>query len=390
MSSIQRDLNLRDSHLRTVNYRNLLRLDWFLLAITMALAASGLTALFSASQNTSPDTGLLEIYYVRQAIAFSIGLTLALAIVCIDYRALIALAPVMYVVIIGLLIAVLFFGRTAKGGQHWLPLIGPFNLQPSEASKLVLVYSLAWYLSLLKDRAQSLLYFLGAFAIGGGILLLILAQRDLGTALVIPPVILMMLYAAGCRKRYLMAIATVAAVVLPLVFLNVDKLPIDDYQKDRIRSFMRPEADPLNTGFQITQTKIAVGSGQMWGKGFGKGTQTHFKFLPEYHTDFIFALVAEEMGFVGSVVVVGLFALFLLRGIALARECPDLGGSLLAVGCVTIVGFHVFVNIAITLHLLPVTGIPLPFLSYGGSFCITTMMCVGTLLSVHVRKGYFD
>ena len=182
MSSIQRDLNLRDSHIRTFNYRNLRRLDWFLLAVAAALAVFGLTALYSASQNTGPDTSLLEIYYVRQGIAFFLGLVIALGIVCIDYRALISLAPVMYVVIIGLLVAVLFFGRTAMGGQHWLPLIGPFNLQPSEASKLVLVYSLAWYLSLMRERAQSIWYFVGAFMVGGGVLILILAQRDLGRA----------------------------------------------------------------------------------------------------------------------------------------------------------------------------------------------------------------
>ncbi len=389
MSSIQRDLDLRDSHIRTFNYRNLRRLDWFLMAVTGALAVISLTALYSASQNMGPEAKLLDIYYVRQAIAFVIGLALAFTIVCIDYRALISLAPVLYAVIVGFLLAVLVIGRTAKGGQHWLSL-GVFNLQPSEASKLVLVYSLAWFLSLLKDRAQSVWYFAGAFAIGGGILALIFAQHDLGTALVIPPIVLVMLYAAGCRKRYLMIIATAGAIALPLVFLNIDRLPLDDYQKNRFRSFIRPEADLAGSGYQINQTTIAVGSGQMWGKGIGKGTQTHLKFLPEYHTDFIFALVAEEMGFVGGVTVIGLFALFLLRAIALARDCPDLGGSLLAVGCIAIVGFHVFVNIAITLHLLPVTGIPLPFLSYGGSFCITTMMCVGTLLSVHVRKGYFD
>jgi rod shape determining protein RodA len=389
MSSIQRDLDLRDSHIRTFNYRNLRRLDWFLMVVTGALAVFSLTALYSASQNMGPEAKLLDIYYVRQAIAFVIGLALAFTIVCIDYRALISLAPVLYAVVVGFLLAVLVIGRTAKGGQHWLSL-GVFNLQPSEASKLVLVYSLAWYLSLLKDRAQSVWYFAGAFAIGGGILALILAQHDLGTALVIPPIVLVMLYGAGCRKRYLMAIAMLGVIALPLVFLNIDELPLDDYQKNRFRSFVRPEADPLGTGYQITQTKIAVGSGQMWGKGIGKGTQTQGKFLPEYHTDFIFALIAEEMGFVGGVIVIGLFALFLLRAIALARDCPDLGGSLLAVGCFTIIGFHVFVNVAITLHLLPVTGIPLPFLSYGGSFCITTMMCVGTLLSVHVRKGYFD
>ncbi|MDZ4858850.1 MAG: rod shape-determining protein RodA [Candidatus Hydrogenedentes bacterium] len=389
MSSIQRDLNLLDSHIRTFNYRNLSRIDWYLLGITFILIGFGLTALYSASQSLSADASFFSLYYVRQFIAFCLGLTIALAIVCIDYRALISLAPAMYIVVAGLLIAVLFIGTEAKGGQHWLR-YGPFNLQPSELSKLALVYSLAWYLAAVRDRIQSALYFAGAFVISGGILVLILLQKDLGTALVLPPVVLMMLYAAGCRKRYLFSIVAVGVAMAATVFFAVDKLPLEEYQKSRIKSFVQPDADPLESGYQIIQTKIAVGSGQMWGKGVGKGTQTHLRFLPEFHTDFIFALIAEEMGFVGGFIVISLFALFLLRGIVLARDCPDLAGSLLAVGCVTIIGFHVFVNIAITLHLLPITGLPLPFLSQGGSFCVTTMMCVGTLLSVQVRKGFFD
>lgn len=389
MSSIQRDLNLLDSHIRTFNYRNLRRIDWILLGITFALIGFGLTALYSASQSLSVETSFFSLYYVRQFIAFSLGLAIALLIVCIDYRALISLAPMMYLVVVGLLVAVLFFGTEAKGGQHWLR-YGPFNLQPSELSKLALVYMLAWYLSAVRDQIQRPLYFAGAFGISGVILALILMQKDLGTALVLPPVVLMMLYTAGCRKRYLVGIVAIGIAVVATVFFTVDKLPLEEYQKNRIKSFVQPDADPLASGYQIIQTKIAVGSGQMWGKGIGKGTQTHLRFLPEFHTDFIFALLAEEMGFVGAVVVIGLFSLFLLRGIVLARDCPDLAGSLLAVGCVTIIGFHVFVNIAITLHLMPITGLPLPFLSQGGSFCVTTMMCVGTLLSVHVRKGFFD
>jgi rod shape determining protein RodA len=176
------------------------------------------------------------------------------------------------------------------------------------------------------------------------------------------------------------------------LYFNLDNLPLKEHQKTRVVSFFHPEADPnyaRDSGYQIEQTKIAVGSGQMWGKGFGKGTQTHMSFLPVYHTDFIFALYAEEMGFIGGVILIGLYGLFLLRGLGLARACPDLAGSLLVVGSVSVVAFHVLVNIAITLNLLPVTGLPLPFLSYGGSFFLTTMMCVGTMLSVHVRKGFF-
>lgn len=389
MSSIQRDLNLLDSHIRTFNYRNLRRLDWVLLGFTFALMSFGLIALYSASQSLGPDTSFFSMYYVRQFIAFCLGLAIALLIVCIDYRALISFAPVIYAVVAALLVAVLFFGSEAKGGQHWLRW-GPFSLQPSELSKLGLIYMLAWYLSALKEHVRSLIVFLGAFAIGGGILALILLQKDLGTALVLPPVILVMLYTAGCRKRYLGAVILAGLVLIAFVFVSVDKLPLKDYQKNRIKSFMSPAADPRASGYQIIQTKIAVGSGQMWGKGIGKGTQTHLRFLPEFHTDFIFALIAEEMGFVGAISVIVLFALFLLRGIELARECTDLAGSLLAIGCVTVIGFHIFVNIAITLHLMPITGLPLPFISQGGSFLVTTMMCVGTLLSVHVRKGFFD
>ncbi|HRK33758.1 MAG TPA: FtsW/RodA/SpoVE family cell cycle protein, partial [Candidatus Hydrogenedentes bacterium] len=261
MSSIHRDLNLLDSHIRTFNYRNLRRIDWFLLGVTFALFAFGLTALYSASQNIGPDASILEIYYVRQFIAFCLGLSIALVVVCIDYRALISLAPAMYIGIVVLLIAVLLFGKEAKGGQHWLSLGGPFNLQPSELSKLALVYSLAWYLSAVKDRIQSIFYFGLTFAIAGGLLLLILAQKDLGTALVLPPVVLTMLYAAGCRKRYLIGIALAGIVAVGTVFATVDKLPLEDYQKNRIKSFWSPDADPLASGYQIIQTKIAVGSG---------------------------------------------------------------------------------------------------------------------------------
>jgi rod shape determining protein RodA len=201
-----------------------------------------------------------------------------------------------------------------------------------------------------------------------------------------------MLFVAGCRRLYLAVILGAGLIAAPVLYFNLDNLPLKEHQKIRVVSFFNPEADPeyaTNTGYQIEQTKIAVGSGQMWGKGFGKGTQTHMRFLPVYHTDFIFALYAEEMGFIGGAILIGLYGLFLMRGLALARDCPDLAGSLLVVGSLSVVAFHVLVNIAITLNLLPVTGLPLPFLSYGGSFYLTTMMCVGTILSVHVRKGFF-
>jgi len=391
MSNIERDLNLLEAHIHTFNYRNLRRLDWVLVILTLALAMIGLCTLYSASQSASGDLSFFKMYYVKQTLFFVLGVAIALSIACVDYRALVSVASIMYGVAILLLIAVPIIGTTAMGGQHWLR-IGEWGLQPSELSKIALIYMLSWYLTRVQGRLHRLPFFLLAFIITGVLLLLILVQGDLGTALVVAPIVFVMLFAAGCRRVHLLAIVAAGLIAAPVLYFNLDNLPLKDHQKTRIVSFFNPEADPeyaTSSGYQIEQTKIAVGSGQMWGKGFGKGTQTHMRFLPVYHTDFIFALYAEEMGFVGGVILIGLYGLFLLRGLALARACPDLAGSLLVVGSVSVVAFHVLVNIAITLNLLPVTGLPLPFLSYGGSFYLTTMMCVGTILSVHVRKGFF-
>lgn len=391
MSRLEQDLNLLEAHIHTFNYRNLRRLDWALVGLTLALALLGLCTLYSASQSASAGVPFYLQFYVKQTLFFAIGLTVAAALVCIDYRALVSLAPFFYGVAIVMLIAVPLIGKTAMGGKHWLR-YGEIGLQPSEFSKLALIYMLAWYLSRVQARIHKIAYFAIALAIAGVLLVLILIQGDLGTAIVGSPLVFVMLYAAGCRRLHLLAVIGAGLIIAPLAYFYLDHLPLKEHQRVRIVSFFHPEADPnyaKDAGYQIIQTKIAVGSGQMWGKGFGKGTQTHMSFLPVYHTDFIFALYAEEMGFVGGVVLIGLYALFLLRGLALARDCPDLAGSLLAVGSVSVLAFHILVNIAITLNLLPVTGLPLPFLSYGGSFYLTTMMCVGTVLSVHVRKGFF-
>lgn len=391
MTSLERDLNLLEAHIHTFNYRNLRRLDWTLVFFTFALAALGLCTLYSASQSASGDQPFYEMYYVKQSLFVFVGIAMALLIACVDYRAFVTFAPIAYGVAIILLALVPIIGVEAMGGQHWIPL-GPFRLQPSELSKIALVYMLSWYLAHVQGQLHRLLFFIIPFIISGVLLLLILVQGDLGTAIVAAPIVFVMLFAAGCRKLHIFAVIAAGLIAAPVLYFNLDNLPLKEHQKIRVVSFFNPEADPeyaSNSGYQIEQTKIAVGSGQMWGKGFGKGTQTHMRFLPVYHTDFIFALYAEEMGFIGGAILIGLYGLFLLRGLALARDCPDIAGSLLVVGSVSVIAFHILVNIAITLNLLPVTGLPLPFMSYGGSFYLTTMMCVGTILSVHVRKGFF-
>jgi rod shape determining protein RodA len=392
MSRLEQDMDLLESHIRTINYRNLKRIDWQMVAVTLFLILVGLVTLYSASRSASGDAPFYLNYFIRQTAFFVLGAGLALLLVATDYRALVSFAPVFYTGAVGLMLLVPIIGFTAKGGQHWLR-YGIIGLQPSELGKLALVFMLAWYCGRLGDRIQRLPYYVLGLILIGLVLVLILVQGDLGTAVVVIPLGLIMLFVAGARLRYQAALIAAGLVLAVVGYYNLEKLPLSEHQKTRIESFFNPKKDPeyaKRAGYQAIQTTIAVGSGQLWGRGYGKGTQTHHRFLPEYHTDMIFALLAEEMGFVGGASVIGLFALFLFKGLSMARSCPDLAGSLLAVGCVTLLAIHVMINVAIALNLLPITGLPLPFLSYGGSFCLTTMMCVGTLLSVNVRKGFFD
>jgi len=380
MKTAIKDFDLLDASISTFNYRNLRHLDWILLGFTLALALTGFAFLYSASKSTSSATP----YWAKQVMFFGAGLGLSLLIMCIDSRFLVSLAPALYVVMVGLLCAVIVFGVSAKGGQRWLPL-GPVRLQPSEQMKVTLVYMLAWYLTTVKDRIRKFPYLVTGLAIAGVPAILIFKQPNLGTALVLLPVAVVMCFVAGCRWWHLLLLFLAGLAAAPFAYPH-----LEDHQKARLTSFVNPEADPKGSGWQIRQSKISVGSGGLSGKGFGKSTQTMFNYLPEHHTDFIFSLLAEEKGFVGGAFVIALLLLFLLRGLRLALGSPDAAGTLLAVGCVTILGFHTFTNIGITVGILPVTGIPLPFLSYGGNFYLTTMICVGVMMNAPVRKQLFQ
>jgi len=214
---------------------------------------------------------------------------------------------------------------------------------------------------------------------------LVVAQKDLGTAITMVPIVFAMLLVAGCKWRHLAVVVLLGAAMLPIAYSQ-----LEPHQRVRLEAFFNPEKADPDAAFQTLQAKIAIGSGQMWGKGFGNSTQTHLSYLPEFHTDFVFALLGEEFGFVGAATVIALLGLFLLRGLMLAQDCTDMSGRMLIIGAVSILATHIIVNIAITLNLMPVTGLPLPFLSYGGSFYLTVMMCVGTVLTVHARRRFFD
>jgi len=381
--------DIQDVHIRMIDYKNLLKVDRVLVLLTLVLAVIGVMTLLSADQS-SEYAGSFALKQVRNIIIASL---FAVAIVVCDYRWLVAAAPLFFVVTIGLLIAVEVIGAIRNNAQSWIDL-GFMNIQPSELTKVAIIYMYAWYAQKLKDRIRRFHWFAIAFAIPAIPGILIILQPDFGTAMTLGPLVFVLLFMAGCRKWQLgvvVLLGMIAATVLILHAKDVINPPegmtgLKPNQKARIESFLNPDADPLNEGWHQLQTRIAIGSGGMWGRGYMQGVQTHHAWVPEHHTDSIFVLFAEEHGFVGGTVLIGLFTVFLLRGLQLSRQARDLEGSLLAIGSVTILATHVFINIGITLGVMPVTGLPLPFLSYAGSFYITVMMCVGTILSVSIRR----
>lgn len=373
--------NARDAHIRVFDWRNIRRIDFALMACVFLLAGIGLLVLYSASRSATSAT---LPYYHKQAIFFSVGCVLALLISCFDHRFLISFAPLFYSVFVALLIAVLLVGAEVKGGQRWID-IGPVRFQPSEYSKLAVIFMLAWYLGKIGRSIERLPYFLLTFAIVAVPGFLIFKEPDLGTALTLGPITFAMLYAAGCRRAHLVGLVILGLAAIPVLWSQ-----LANYQKQRVLTIMNPGSDAQGSGYHTIQSMITVGSGGVGGKGYMKGTQTYLSYLPEHHTDFIFSVLAEEFGFIGGVTVLGLFLLLFIRGLFVARNCKDMAGSLLAVGIVALIAFHVFVNIAITIGIMPVTGLPLPFFSYGGSFYLATMTAIGVLLSVNAHRGMFQ
>lgn len=383
-----------EGHIGIFDWRNIFRSDRLLVALVMVLAVVGLMNLYSTDNpigSTPVDTGGHAMLQLRNLLT---GLAVALVLVCFDYRFLLSMSPLMYLAALGLLLFVEVRGYVAGGAQRWIDL-GFFRLQPSEIAKVAVIFTLAWYLGLIGERIRKIPYLVLAFVIVAVPGVLIVMQPDLGTTLVLGPIAVAMIWVAGCRLWHIAGIAVLGIVAAAAVVAHVygmvpvpESMPdLSDYQKNRIRGFLEPDADPTGSGWHATQMRLAVGSGGMLGLGFRRGIQTHLKYVPEYRTDSIFVVLAEENGFVGSMILLGLFAALFSRGIVLARECPDMAGTLLGIGCVTLLFVHVFMNIAIAIGLMPVTGLPLPFLSYGGTFYVTVMICIGTLLCINMRKG---
>lgn len=357
------------------------RFNWNLLAIEVMIFSMGILNLISATAVTDKSAGL----YRSQLIWFGLGLALTLIILLFHYSLLSRLAYFIYFANLLLLVAVLFVGKASLGAKRWIG-VGAFTLQPSEFMKLSMVICMAKYFE--TDRTVGGLglkdLLLPAILVGLPASLIML-QPDLGTAMIILLTFGTMMLFVKIRPQTLLILATVAAVMMPVVY----QYGLKPYQRQRIISFVDPLSDPKGSGYNSIQSMIAVGSGKLMGKGWKKGTQSRLDFLPEHHTDFIFSVFSEERGFIGSMVLLVLYLLFLTQGLSVAYQSHDKFGLLLALGIITIYFWHIFVNMGMVMGLLPIVGVPLPFMSYGGSALLTAAIGVAILTNIANKKFMF-
>jgi len=341
------------------------------------------------------------MHYVKsQAIWIILGIGLAALLAVIDYEKWRAYRWWIYGLNIMLLLAVIFFGDAAKGATRWIPTPFGFSIQPSEFAKIFIVVTLADFLADRKGKLNNYTDFIMPFLFVLVPMLLIFKQPDLGTTLVFVAIFVGMMFVAGANPRkfggLLLGGVLIVGVALWLHFSTTLPgwlhwaqglpLPMQDYQLKRLTIFMNPAADMSGDGYHIIQSIWAIGSGGLWGKGYQMGTQGQLNFLPEHHTDFIFSVVGEEFGFIGTITLLFIFLIFLLRSLSIALKARDTYGMLIATGIVSMFTFHILVNIGMTSGIMPVTGIPLPFISAGGSAMLSNMVAVGLLLSVNLRR----
>jgi len=310
-----------------------------------------------------------------------LGLMVMWAVSSVDYHHLLDRLPLIYIAATVLLVGVLLFGTTVFGSQRWIPLFGGLRLQVSEFVKLMILLLVARYLAELKTERPQVSDLL---RLGGLVLLptlLVMRQPDLGTALTYVSILLMGMFVAGLPIRYWLALCLVGIVLLP-----VGWGALKDYQKDRLYTFMNPGRDPQGAGYQVIQSKIAVGSGGMWGQGVSQGSQTQLRFLPVPHTDFIFSAYAEEHGFVGVVLALGLYFLLLVQVVQNAQSSPDRAGMYISMGVAALLLFQVLVNVGMVVGRMPTTGLPLPLMSYGGSSTLSVFAMLGLVNNVRLQR----
>jgi rod shape determining protein RodA len=359
-------------------------LDPTLLLVTLLLTAFGAVMILSATEHKQRTEGLDPTLFLDRQLAYVVAATILLfAVSFFDYRHFRAFAPVLYgFVVLALLAVVTPLGQEVQGARRWID-FGVFQMQPSEMGKIAVIVTLAAYFSSQKGqlRARDVV---AAVGIVGLPCVLIYVQPDLGTMMVFVAMLGVMLLVGGARMRHLLTLLVLGVAGVALI---VQAGLLEDYQIRRITAFLDPTPDVQSEGYNLAQSEIAIGSGGMSGKGLrGENTQTSLDFIPEQHTDFIFTAVGEQLGFVGSATLLGLFAFLLWRALRIAAMSRDLFGTLIAAGIAGYWGFQLFINMGMTMGIMPITGIPLPFISYGGSSLITNYIAVGLLLNIHMRR----
>jgi rod shape determining protein RodA len=386
------------------------RIEWMLLLALFGLMLFGAAFVYSAS-SSNEAVRHLPLYkqdYFKQVVFYALGLGLAAGICVFDYRQLARWSLVGYWIAIFLLVAVFFVGTRKFGAQRWINL-GLFQFQPSEFAKLAFIFFMAAYLSRPVDELKNPGVFFRALGFMALPFVLILKEPDLGSALVLIPIGIVMMFVAGVPARFLKRLLGGAGLLVVVLLVNVLyaspqwRLPLEEYQRDRLlvffnQDFASPQATPAERQrarerqrkktYNVEQALITVGSGGLTGKGWRQGTQNSLGYLPRAvaHNDFIFSVIAEEKGFVGSVTVLGLYTVVLLCGIRIASQARDRLGKLLAVGVVTMLFSHVFINIGMNIRLMPVTGIPLPLLSYGGTSVLCSLVAAGLLQNISIHR----
>lgn len=357
--------------------------DWLTLALVISLSIIGIITIYSATRSPI-ETGVHPDFYLKQILWLLISIIALLFVVFFDYIWLNRFSYILYVIGILLLVIVLFAGKTTMGAQRWLSL-GIVSFQPSEIFKLIFILALSTYLS---NRGEPILRSIpvkGLIVFAGIPILLVIKQPDLGTSILIMFLLVVLFVSKGLSRRIIIFALVIGLISAPFLG-HVAWNNLKDYQKNRIIAFLDPDIDQSGMGYHINQSKISIGSGSFLGKGYLKGTQGALKFLPEKHTDFIFSVFAEEWGFLGSILLIALYLMLFLRGINTALLAKDEFGRLAATGITAMFFIYFFVNIGMTLGMMPIVGVPMPFMSYGGTALLSNFIAAGILINIRMRR----
>jgi rod shape determining protein RodA len=365
-----------------IDRRLIKNFDWITFSISILIALIGIMTIYSATRPllAQEHSG----FYIKQASWLILGIIVLFLIVSFNYVWLSRFSLHLYILGIILLTTVLIIGKTGMGAQRWLNL-GPISFQPSEFFKLIYIIMLSQYLSITKSPISTISLLRVFFLIVFLPFILLIKQPDLGTALIILAIFISLTLTKGLQKRVAVLLVIIGMISLPFLG-NILWGGLKDYQKSRIVAFIEPEVDPEGIGYHLSQSKITVGSGEFLGKGYMNGTQGPFRFLPEKHTDFIFAVFAEEWGFLGSFLLLFFYLVLILRGLDTARKAKDDFGRLLALGITFMFIIYFFINVGMTLGIMPVVGIPLPFMSYGGTALLSNLLSIGVLINIRTRR----